>query len=415
MRAVSFVFSRRCRCYKALVSRRLMLLLAGAVVVVAAAVVAVMLAVGSSGTVKARWVVHDLGTLPGFHACQATMINDGGQVVGWCNAGTVSHGFLWQQGKLTDLGSTQMLPGPVINGHGQVLATGSKGAFLLRDGRRVWLGGGTEAVAINDRGQVVGDRRKASGESRAFLWQHGKLVDLGTLGGKSSNATAISNRGQVVGYSTTATGSQHAFLWAKGKMIDLGTLGGSVAVAFGGVGKEYFQPTAINDQGQIVGLAHDALGSYQVGWLWQKGKLETLGDFNSQANEARAVNEHGQVLLQTTPPSDKKGDAYLWQSGKLTKLPAFDDDTPATFAYALNNQGQIAGNSLVEIGNNLSFIWQDGRMTPLRSLTGQETAPWSGVSGINNSGEIIGSNYIGLNGQTELHPVLWAPQPRPSS
>jgi len=357
-------------------------------------------------------VVRDLGTLPGFRDCQATMINDRSQVVGWCNAGAVSHGFLWQHGKTTDLGPTQVFRGPAINEHGLVLGTGSKGAFLWRDGRRIWLGPGTDAVAINDRGEVVGDRRTPSAESRAFLWQNGKLVDLGTLGGKSSNATAMNNRGQVVGYSTTAAGTQHAFLWANGKMIDLGTLGGHVALAFGGVGKESFQPTDINDRGQIVGLAHDPVGSYEVGWLWHDGRLVTLGDFNGEANEARAVNEHGQVLVQTTPPSDKKGDGYLWQNGKLTRLPAFDDDTPATFAYAMNNHGQIAGNSLVEIGNNLSFVWEDGTMTPLRSLTGQETAPWSGVAsrGINDRGEIVGSNYIGVHGQTELHVVLWTPQ-----
>ncbi|TMK68840.1 MAG: HAF repeat-containing protein, partial [Actinobacteria bacterium] len=162
-------------------SRRLMLFPTAAVVLLAAAVVGGIWAVGSSGTVKERWVVRDLGTLPGFRDCQATMINDRGQVVGWCNAGAVSHGFLWQHGKTTDLGPTQMFRGPAINEHGLVLGTGSKGAFLWRDGRRIWLGPGTDAVAINDRGEVVGDRRTPSAESRAFLWQNGKLVDLGTL------------------------------------------------------------------------------------------------------------------------------------------------------------------------------------------------------------------------------------------
>ena len=63
-------------------------------------------------------------------------------------------------------------------------------------------------MAINDRGQVVGwSQTKAKdkyGEpiAHAFLWQNGRMRDLGTLPGESnSGATAINERGQVVGSS----------------------------------------------------------------------------------------------------------------------------------------------------------------------------------------------------------------------
>src|SRR6266849_5364546 len=124
--------------------RRFALLVVGASVLVASVVAAVPAAApqeaSPAGTVKARWVITDLGTL----------------------------------------------------------------------GRRYRDSG---ASAINERGQVVGASGTASGKQHAFLWQNGKMTDLGTLGGRGSHPRAINGRGQVVGDSATASGKQHAFLW----------------------------------------------------------------------------------------------------------------------------------------------------------------------------------------------------------
>src|SRR5689334_19062359 len=57
------------------------------------------------------------------------------------------------------------------------------------------------------------------------------VADLGTLGGASSRAHDVNVFGQVVGESATAAGETHAFFWSRGRMIDLGTLGGTSSVA----------------------------------------------------------------------------------------------------------------------------------------------------------------------------------------
>jgi probable HAF family extracellular repeat protein len=71
----------------------------------------------------------------------------------------------------------------------------------------------SDAVDINDRGQVVGQVQTASGQWHAFLWQDGAMTDLGTLEGGWSSARAINDCGQVVGEVRTASGDVHAALW----------------------------------------------------------------------------------------------------------------------------------------------------------------------------------------------------------
>src|SRR5262245_5530963 len=58
------------------------------------------------------------------------------------------------------------------------------------------------ALAINERGQIVGWSATPSQEIHAVLWQDGMVTDLGTLPGDNlSWAMAINDRGQIVGFS----------------------------------------------------------------------------------------------------------------------------------------------------------------------------------------------------------------------
>jgi probable HAF family extracellular repeat protein len=88
------------------------------------------------------------------------------------------------------------------------------------------LGGyATKAWDINNNGDIVGASDTPAQHVRAVLWQNGRIVKLGTLGGKHSSAVLINDRGQVFGWSTLAGNidpDPHVFRWEKGKMTDLG-------------------------------------------------------------------------------------------------------------------------------------------------------------------------------------------------
>ncbi len=127
-----------------------------------------------------------------------------------------------------------------------------------------WKSG--SAAAVNARAQVVGTNGTAGGQQHAFLWQNGKMRDLGTLGGRDSGASAINASGQVIGTSLTSQPQHvHAFIWDDGKMTDLGTLGGKSS-----------RPRALNDHGQVVGESFTAGGMVHA-FLWQNGDRCGLG------------------------------------------------------------------------------------------------------------------------------------------
>lgn len=91
-------------------------------------------------------------------------------------------------------------------------------------------GGNNEAFAINDNGTIVGYSINSAGYRRACAWARVgstyEVFDLGVLPGspaeRHSEAMAINNRGQIVGYCTIdAFGWKHAASWINGRAFNL--------------------------------------------------------------------------------------------------------------------------------------------------------------------------------------------------
>jgi probable HAF family extracellular repeat protein len=132
--------------------------------------------------------------------------------------------------------------------------------------------GGLSSVAkdVNDRGQVVGWSGIVPGadERRAFLWQGGRLINLGTLPGtRCSTADAINARGQVIGTSSNLANASagRSFMWQNSRMTDLGTLPGFPES----------WATDINARGEIVGFTSDNPSDREHAFRWANGTMLT--------------------------------------------------------------------------------------------------------------------------------------------
>jgi len=241
----------------------------------------------------------DLGGQGSF----ARDINDAGQVAGTSSIAGYGRAFLWQNGVgMQNLGTLGGISsqGWGINAAGLVVGisyivlgggpTQVTRPFLWNGGMQDLgtLGGYRSGIAydINDAGQVVGgaDSNAGSGNpiTHAFLW-HGAMQDLGTMGFEFSEARAINESGQVVGEVWNELQPSHAFLWQNGAMQDLGI----------------WRAYDINDRGQVVGSVY-AAGVYRA-VFWENGQMEDLNNLipaNSGwvLSEARAINNKGQIV-----------------------------------------------------------------------------------------------------------------------
>ena len=297
--------------------------------------------------------VTNLGSLGGTFSIPLSM-NSRGAVVGvsYTANDAAEHAFIAMHGVTTDLGtlggsSAEALG---IDDQGAVVGVSTAAAnnaqpeiFLYKHGSMTSIGtlntglntGGN--IAINDHGSIIGFTL-ANGD--AAIQQHGKLIDLGSLGGQGSGALALNAKGQVVGYSVTSgTGSAtitHAFLYNHGKMTDLGTLGGTFAEA-----------DSINIHGAAVGISYTTSGASHA-FLFSHGAMADIGTLGGSSAAAAAINDSGAVV-GSSQTSNSVQHAFLYNHGVMTDLntliPA-DSGLTIISATAINDKGQIAAEAV---------------------------------------------------------------------
>jgi probable HAF family extracellular repeat protein len=266
-----------------------------------------------------------------------------------------------------------------LNDAGQ--ATGSRFLISVNDWRpyRWTPGTGFETLSgiccgtawgndINNAGVVVGQTQTAINQgAHAFVTVGNTMVDLGVLPGVSlesavSEAVAINDAGEIVGWATANPTLlyEHAVFWSAAHVIhDLGTLGGNTSTA-----------VDINASGQVVGMS-DVAGGGQHGFIWTSGggmqDLTTLLGY--PASGVAAINDAGQIAGSYVAPSGETH-AFLYTPGSgLLDLGTLGGN--ASSATGLNAQGDVVGSSTTAEGATHAFFWSpaDG-MEDITAVTG---------------------------------------------
>ena len=234
--------------------------------------------------------------------------------------------------------------------------------------------------AINASGQVVGGAGSAT--SRGFFWSTSQgLLALPPLpGGLFSVAAGINSGSVVTGTSTTSHGNDHAVLWISGKIRDLGALpGGSVSTA-----------NAINDAAQVAG-GSDSAGTDTHAILWSKATgMQDLGTIlpSGGYSVAEGLNRFGEVVGQCTVGSGGQTHAFVWTKAHGIKDLGTLSGGANSFAYHVNDLGQIVGFSDFGASYSHAVLWTPaGKIQDLGTLT---NATDSNAYGINNSGQVVG-------------------------
>jgi probable HAF family extracellular repeat protein len=218
------------------------------------------------------------------------------------------------------------------------------------------LGTGADALAItmNEAGQVAGlSFTNDVPVTDPFLWENGKMIDLGGLGGTNSDVFEgpfMNNRGQVVGDSNLAGDVySHPYLWTKpGPMQDLGTLGGN-----------YGEANWVNDDGEVVGWATNAGDQAVLAFFWSKGRMINLGTVDGDScSAAWGLNEKHQVV-GASGDCNQNLHAFLWEESSTVELNTLippDSGVQLNYATHINERGEITVVGELPNGNNQGFL-----------------------------------------------------------
>lgn len=120
--------------------------------------------------------------------------------------------------------------------------------------------------------------------------------------------------------------------------------------------------------------------------------ITDLGTLGGPYSVATALNDVGQVVGYSAS-ADGTTHAFIWQNGTIIDLGTLSAAGGESYATGINNLGQAVGYSTaVADPSSRAFLWQSGIIVDLNSLIPADSG-WTlqVAAGINETGQIVGS------------------------
>jgi probable HAF family extracellular repeat protein len=342
--------------------------------------------------------VRDIGSLYGYSTFAAAL-NEHGQVVGHSGSsipfGPPYHAFVYSGGVMTDLhpsslawssDATDINDSGLVVGYERLESMGSDRPFR-------WLAGEGplylnpfeedefsyrgEALGVNDAGQIVGWAVDSDlpGGQKAFLLPTG-VSTVSPLMPPLSSAVAVSDvedpsQAPIV----VGTRRESGFMPESGFAYRDGENGEEVddldaILPYG----ERFEPSAVNDAGQILGTARGSDGYVEATViLYDYLSYAKLGFLDGKRSFGNGINSRGDVVGLLHPiDSNDPWRAFLWLDGEMYDLNDLLPDGAGVFLLEgrdINDKGQIVavGHRVPDDGIRRSYL-----LTPADPVTAIE-------------------------------------------
>ena len=200
----------------------------------------------------------DCQTSGGFSAGAIAFfgINNKGAAAGWCTSTKTGlyQGFVYASGKFTAVNF------PKSNG--------------------------TQAIGINDKGDVVGLYLDSSSVQHGFVKKGTKYRSIDVTGGSNTEAWGINNSGQITVFAVGSTGAFESFLYngKTFKKVSDPNAGSSGTIA-----------RIVNNKGDVAGAYFDSSGS-EIGFLRHAGKYYDVKDPSATSTRPDGLNDTLEIV-----------------------------------------------------------------------------------------------------------------------
>jgi probable HAF family extracellular repeat protein len=247
-----------------------------------------------------------------------------------------------------------------------------------------FLGSGYRAAALNEHGELAGDRLGTI--QQAAFFDGTNWIRNGFSGSQFASSTLfdINENHFAVGFNTlppdedpsNSVFAVRVHLDAPFDIISLGTLTGGHGTA---------KARSINNLNVAVGDSLNAAGKLRAVRFETYGAVTDLGTLGGDSSTAVAINDQGVIAGESKNSADQTRGFIFRADGIMRDIGTLGGSE--TFVTAINNRGEIIGQSFTESGTLQAFVFANDQIQPLGTLGGNE----SSALGINDAGVIVGS------------------------